>query len=530
MRIDAPIYTLDIETDPFKHGRYPLPFAICVYDGESCKRFWGQDCISKMHEYLMCREPGIIYAHNGGRFDIFYIIKWVLGNEMRIINSRIIKALMRCHFGHHEIRDSYAIMPFALGKYKGKTQKKKIEMWKFEADKREEHKAEILEYLDADCMALHELCVAFIAMFGTQLTIGSTAMKELRKIHTFENLDPSQDFDFRSKYFYGGRVECFQKGVLKGDWKVFDVNSMYPFVMANCQHPIGPPSSEGSRIKATTQFITATGTNHGAFPMRTKGGGIRFDVEYGTFHVTRHEWDMAEKYGLFEVESVDRCINFEDTGNFAEFVDSFYSQRKQAILDGDEIKSLFYKFILNSAYGKFAQNPENYKEQIITDYETDMRGMGWLCSELIEAPGEDRYIVWSKKSEDTSRYNVAAGASITGAARAKLMEAIATAVRPVYCDTDCVICENLPIADVDASRLGAWKLEATADVAAIAGKKLYALFEKDAKVKQANKGVQITARDILDVCMGKVVQSVRDAPSFKLDGSYSYISRKVRMT
>lgn len=48
-------------------------------------------------------------------------------------------------------------------------------------------------------------------------------------------------------------------------------------------------------------------------------------------------------------------------------------------------------------------------------------------------------------------------------------------------------------------------------------------------VKQANKGVVMTAEEIVRTCMGETITCLRDAPSFKLDGSYKFISRKVRM-
>ena len=55
-------------------------------------------------------------------------------------------------------------------------------------------------------------------------------MKQLKKVHSFENLEASDDADIRKHYYYGGRVECFQKEVIdapKGKPFSYDVNSMY---------------------------------------------------------------------------------------------------------------------------------------------------------------------------------------------------------------------------------------------------------------------------------------------------------------
>jgi hypothetical protein len=260
-------------------------------------------------------------------------------------------------------------------------------------------------------------------------------------------------------------------------------------------------------------------------------GKIMFDVPYGTFHVTRHEYDVAIEYDLFDLERVERAIHFEGrTASFSDFIYKFYNARIEARESKDEIMALFYKFILNSAYGKFGQNPDNYKETVITENTVNREAMehdGWM---VVSVEHGDNYFVWSKSSEDTSRYNVATGASITGAARSILLAAIASARRPLYCDTDSLICEELPLAKVDHTELGAWKLEAESDCAAIAGRKLYSLWKDGICVKQANKGVAITAQQIKDVCLGIKVESARDAPSFKLDGSYNFIKRRVRMT
>lgn len=311
-----------------------------------------------------------------------------------------------------------------------------------------------------------------------------------------------------------------------------------------------------SKIRRNTCFLTVTGRNKGAFPQRLKNGGITFDVKHGTFHVSIHEWNVSQKYGLFECDRVERCINFDERGDFSTFVDTFYNLRKAARKSGDENGAMFYKFILNSGYGKFAQNPDNYEDWMITGRDQEFPSTEWRPKNILRGAksSDDEFIIWSKKAPNTNRFNVATGASITGAARAVLMEALATAVNPIYCDTDSIICEALPNVAVDGSEIGAWKLEAEADLAAIAGKKLYALLDSDAgrcakrsaealesettleyvgaaqKVKQANKGVRVTAEEILRIAQGETVETFRAAPSFRLDGSFAFINRRVRMT
>jgi DNA polymerase elongation subunit (family B) len=534
------IYTADTETDPFLYDRYPHTFCCGFYDGETYRGFWGPDCIDEMFSYIATMPPGIIYIHNGGRFDIYYMTKHIIGYPALIINGRIVQT--RCKSNDpkrpHEIRDSYAIMPFALAKYK----KDEIDYKLLEKDVRHKHKKEIMKYLKGDCVYLWDLCRAFVNMFGPKLTVGSTAMTELKKFHTFENLGRKADEDIRSNFYYGGRVECFKRGLLNGRWKVYDVNSMYPSVMRNYLHPVDTPEAETQKVRKSTCFIVAEGKNYGAFPTRTKEG-LRFDREEGTFAVSIHEWETAIRHNLFEPKRIRKCINFRNRSTFSEFVDSFYQRRNQAKSEGDSIHALFYKYVLNSAYGKFAQNTAKYFEYTITDGKVNLEPSGWLAHsiESIGDGAERTFIVWKRKPQQRNKqsglmepkrermYNVATGASITGASRAVLMDAIAQATDPIYCDTDSLICKKLTGVKIDENELGAWKLEATATQAYIAGKKLYALFNKQEVVKQANKGVKLSAEQIREVCKGAVIETKRDAPSFHLDGTHDFIKRKVRM-
>lgn len=527
----VPIYTADLETDPFKIGRYPQPFVSGFYDGHTYKHWWSSECVDQMFEYLATIPAGIIYFHNGGKFDLHYAMKHLRNHPALIINRRIVRGYCKAKSGLHEVRDSYAIMPFALEKYK----KTEIDYTIFEKGKRDkpDNRAEIVSYLGDDCRDLWELCHTFFETFGNKITVGQTAMGELRKLHEFESLGQTQDKDIRSKYFYGGRVQCFKQGILKGKWKVYDVNSMYPYVMKNFLHPIETPEAESRTVRKSTCFVTVEGRNYGAFPSRAKDNSLRFDLERGTFHVSIHEFNAALDCGLFEPSRIIRCVNIRGRDSFAKFVDHFFESRNKAKAKGDDIRALFYKYILNSAYGKFAQDSSKYLEYTITDGSLSLMQQMWrpLSIDVIDRGCQNAFIVWARTPDSTiaKRYNVATGASITGAARSVLMRAIHKAKNPIYCDTDSLICEELPGVEIGASELGAWKLEAEADTACIAMKKLYALFQGKKCVKQANKGVKISPEQIREVCKGNEVIYKREAPSYHLDGSHSFIERKVRM-
>lgn len=531
---DKPIYTFDIETDPFEYDRVPQPFACGLYSGGEYFDAWGDDCIEQMHVHLQTIPPGIIYAHNGGRFDGWYTYDWIANEcQLTVINNRIVKAkLWRADNGYHELRDSFALMPFALKKYK----KDVIDVRTFERATREKNKSKIRSYLRGDCVYLWELCTAYWKRFGDRLTVGGTAMAEIKALHDFDTLTEQQDARLRARFYFGGRVQCFEKGIVKPNKgksiNVYDINQAYPYVMKHLNHPIGVPDDAiTNEISKRTAFLTVYGRSYGAFPRRTDDG-LQFADETGVFNVTRHEYDAAIETGMFELFDVIETVNFDRFGNFAAFVDKFHKLRRDAQLVGDETGSLQYKYVGNSGYGKFAQDPANYYNYQITDQSTNLNPEcdpdGWQPSAIMGMSG---HIMWQQKSFCDNRYNVATGASITGGTRSLLIRAIAKAKRPIYCDTDSLFCETLKGVPIDDTKIGHWKLEKSGNKMAIGGRKVYALFARGKCVKSASKGSHISPDEIVRVANGEEIDWFNPAPTFNMKTrGVSFIKRTVRLT
>lgn len=513
-----PIYTIDLETDPFLYDRVPEPFAAGLFTGTKFIYTWGKSCIAQMERELEQLEPGIIYAHNGGKFDFHYLLDWAEG-DCKVINNRIVT--MPTKMGH-ELRDSYAILPTPLAKF-GTDAKDEIDYAKLEKPVRNKNKPEIIRYLKKDCVSLWHYVASFIEEFGVKLTIGGTAMGQLRKFHDFESLEKVTDFMLRD-YYFGGRVQCFEKGVATGDFKVYDVNSMYPFAMKNFLHPLDMPTSDGKRVSKNTAFLMVEGVNYGAFCKRDKNGSLRFDIGEGVFCITIHEWEQALALDLFKPKRIHETVNFASQGTFADFVDHFFSRRQRAQANNDDARTLFYKLVLNSAYGKFAQNPLDFKDYQIIPCNRIIP-IGWE----VEMIWEGKWFLISHPSKARIYYNVATAASITGAARSLMMKAIHTSKRPMYCDTDSLICEDLPGVE-KSKQLGAWKFEGEGNRLAIAGKKMYALFDGNKCVKSASKGVKISPEEIEEIANGGEVYWQNIAPAFSIKRATKFIARTVRMT
>lgn len=542
------IAVVDSETDPFAYGVSIAPFAIGFDDGNVYVDFIGTDCVDQFFNYLIARVKGgerfIVYAHNGGKFDFFFFLKFLDPNQTPFIMAgRLIKLL----FAGVEFRDSFSIIPQALAGYK----KDEIDYAKFDAKVRHKHMPEIREYLKSDCQYLRELIVGFWDMFGDKLTIASASLPTLHSFHGFERLrGDAVDERFR-KYYYGGRNQCFETGVLTPRpgkrFKMIDRNSMYPAEMKDSLHPVSARAKLSRDIGPDTDFACIEADNFGALPMRADDGGLDFTVKSGTFWATGHEIRAGLDTGTLRIRRVKHAWTFDRRISFGEFVDTFYSKRLAAKADGDKVRDILYKFALNSGYGKFALNPSKFKQYIMTVDEIPEPLWSKDCPEgwrFESQSGEIR--IWSRPNPRRGGYyNVATAASITGAARANLLRAIANSDRPLYCDTDSILCEDYK-GELNETELGGWKLEATGAFAAIAGKKLYALFDvvdgvrgaydkagvfvPDEAIKKASKGVRLTATDIVRVAEGETVEYPNPVPLFGLDGSQEFQTRKIVAT
>jgi DNA polymerase elongation subunit (family B) len=516
------ISVLDIETDPFEYNKIPQPFVAEYFDGKDSIVIWHPDCIRKLARRLLERhEPTIIYAHNGGKFDFIYFLEHLESN-LRIINGRIVQA----YLGHHELRDSYAIMPFPLRDF----DKDEIDYEKMRPNVREKHRDEILSYLHKDCTSLYELVTNFVKEFGDNLTIGGSSLKQLKTFHKFETGGPFFDKKFRSDFYFGGRVQVFKAGIVKQPIKIYDVNSMYPHVMSAFTHPIDTKFRVSKDVHKKSCFVIAEGKNFGAFPVRTKFDGLDFNQPSGTFCATIHEWNAALQTGCFKPTRIIKSYEFLKQSSFGEFVEYFYEARKHAKEIGDKIHTLFYKYVLNSSYGKFAQNPDNFSEWCITQMKDGKESIlpePWAPAYIHFG----KYIIWEKPLERQFYYNVCTGASITGAARSLLLHGIHSATDPVYCDTDSLMCRKLSGVRIDDNELGAWKCEATGELAAIAGKKLYAIFDAEGNVvKKAHKGARLNGEEIYRIAQGDVIECQNPVPAFKLDGKHTFTTRRMRRT
>lgn len=543
------VAVMDLETDQFGADVDRIePFCGEIYFGDDRDPIviWDDDPLNfKMRMYdAIANLDGkyIIYAHNGGRFDWMFFLEQLRGRVSFKGGS-----LMSAKIGAHEIRDSYHILPVPLRAFA----KDEFDYSKLDHRVRDHHREEILDYLHSDCVNLFDAIIGFKELHGLPMSIGGASYRKACAVVPVKSLGVATDGYIR-QYFAGGRVECLRGvGRWSGDYKLYDVNSMYPHVMAAHDHPVGTDFVQTTLPRDDTDFMRITCTNHGALMHYDPENRVGLDanVARGTFYTTRYEHDTALELGLIEDVEYHTCISFLDKSNFSDFVNPLYEERQQwkALLsrepDNKEAQrhSLYIKLFLNNVYGKLAQDPSNFYDWEICDngehppgtpligFVLDEDGRQWHHVESVESL-TGGYSIW-KSSAPIERYNnVATAASITGAARAVLMRALHAAVDPIYCDTDSIICRDLPLA-TDTDDLGAWKCEESIREVITLGKKLYAYKNESNKEKCRSKGVKdLTYKDYVNMLSGNTLVNKSLAPTFTKDNRQLYITREVKAT
>lgn len=542
------IWAADCESDPFLHGRVPIPFAWGVYDGKEYHEFLIEGlppdpseetllaaAIKNTRRFVefVSQHDILLYAHNGGKFDWHFLTSHLEPRgPLLIIAGRLSKFVI----GQCEFRDSYNLLPISLAQY----QKEHIDYWKMERSVRHLHMPEISSYLKSDCVNLWNMVSEFEADYGRHLTQAGAAMKIWRGMVGRQiKCSKAYFYDLLKPYYFGGRVQCFEAGDIEINSRSLDMRSAYPSAMLQA-HPVGvsyhvgDDSLEHPLEKMGHAFFTVRCTARGCFPLRTINGALYFpsdDIER-TYTVTGWELLAAIETKSLENWRILKHLLINDTLTFHDYVMRFWEVRKRAKAAGDHGRDHFGKIFLNGLYGKFASDPRAYKvyelyppgmqEEITAEGKDYGYFREWLLASSPAKPGK-----WS-----SGFYNLATAASITGLVRARLWRAIRGATRPLYCDTDSLTATGFAGLEL-GKELGQWGVEGEYDRAVIAGKKMYAFhlrgrpltdwterrYEPDGSQtprnwKRATKGANLTAQELIRVMRGESVQFLPPVPTF----------------
>lgn len=433
-------------------------------------------------------------------------------------------------------------MPVALEQY----QKKKFDYTKMHKLHREHHMPEIREYLESDCVNLWNMVDGFVSEYGYHITQASAAMWFWR--YRLKNKVPRsgpEHYDKFKPFFYGGRVQCFEYGDIRGDFVSVDINSAYPFAMLS-QHPYSldydqkPGKPRKGRDKWGPMLFVVECTARGCFPYRGTNQNLYFpaDDETRVYFVTG--WELL---AAIETKTIDDWIilehyDFAEYKDFSEYVNYFWDLRQQFKADGDHGGEFYCKIFLNALFGKFGQDIRKFKTYTLKHRSE----IPHLIATMQDGERIQDFREWAILCENagTGRgrfYNLPTSASITGFVRAMLWRTICGATRPIYCDTDSITAESFGDDVTLSSELGDWGIEYEYDRVAICGKKLYAMHVKGKPDnsknawKIASKGARLTYKELIRIAAGKIVKYKNIVPTFSMSKENpTFVERDIKAT
>jgi hypothetical protein len=322
-------------------------------------------------------------------------------------------------------------------------------------------------------------------------TLASQALNAFR--HRFMKYDvyihnSKKAIELERESYRGGRVECFYLGELpKKDYYLLDVNSMYASMLKSYSYPCNLISTGKScsidfiKTLLTEKSVIAqveVDTPEPCFGIKYKNKLI-FPI--GKFMATLNTPEL--KYGIDKgyITKVRAFAVYDHAPLFNDYVDFFYSKRVEFKEQGNEVYQYLCKLILNSLYGKFGQQieewkPIGYDETRIYDYWTE-----WdVHTKTLHTFRCLNHMV-EEKIGSSEGFNslVALPAEATAYARMYLWQLMVAAGREhvFYCDTDSLIVDKFGLDNlksfINPLVLGQLKIEDKARKLIIYGLKDY---------------------------------------------------------
>lgn len=518
-----------------------------------------------------------VYAHNLSGFDGVFILKHLLAFGAYLVkpiifNGKLIGIVLKIQDGDKEdkfitikFKDSLLLLPMSLRKlcksfnvptpkthfpfkltdinYNGPfpayelftdISREEYDLIKKEHGNRVwSFREEAIKYCSIDCVALFDIIFKFNELIFNQfslnvhgsLTLPSLAMKIYKSSfmtkNTIYQILGRVEWDIRESYT-GGAVDVYinhngnNQNLLSGiknKLYYYDVNSLYPNVMASLQMPVGKPIAfEGDITKywlaenkgffddENIYFFYCKITSpkfmmHPILQRRIKtADGVRTIAGLGTWTgwISSYEYQVCEPLGYkFEILN---GYKFKKANIFSEYVKKLYEIR--LTYSKSDPLNLVAKLLMNSLYGKFGMKSESSGVEV---YDVRDEFTIKLLQEHLDKSGEsisdilrvgDYYILQTSQihyrfddKEDMYHgldVNVAIASTVTAGARCLMSQVKNTGDMNVYyTDTDSIITDSPLAPSLVGDKLGQFKLECEITRAVFLAPKVYGIITTD---------------------------------------------------
>nr|YP_010697864.1 DNA polymerase [Phellinidium ferrugineofuscum]WCF76825.1 DNA polymerase [Phellinidium ferrugineofuscum] len=478
----------------------------------------------------------IVYIHNGSRFDLIFLLKTLSDTEGVKVNPVIKDGSfinIEVKYGPDyqytlNIRDSFLLLPSSLDKlakqfnvelfkgifpysfvnrgnldYKGDIPSydyfdtKKVSLDQYNAYCNREYytynnwdlRRETILYCELDCETLYKVIEGFAQQIFNEFkvnisktpTLPSLAFRIFRTHYLPKNRSipvlSGQIFDDISEAYYGGHVDMYipknEDGTLLYH---YDVNSLYPSVMAKRKYPtklIGYfdgdiyKMDDYSKLVCNTEAflkvrVTAPYKDEPIIPYKNDNTTIYGEGEWVGWYYTE-ELRNALKYG-YEFEVLSGYL-FEADDIFSGYVNKMYEMKANSPKDSPNY--MISKLLMNSLYGRFGMSQSNVAHELVNNSDiskvVDSKGLSNVV-EVLEL-GDSSLISYYERFQRTPKINIAIASAVTANARVHMSQFSNNSEYKLYY-SDTVppgpsIFIDKPLADslVSDKQLGLMKLE-----------------------------------------------------------------------
>ena len=396
-------------------------------------------------------------------------------------------------------------------------------------------KDEAIKYCKLDCQCLHEILTKFNELifknFKVNINISLTLPALAMRIYKSQFMPANSIYQLLGRVeeairesYTGGAVDVYiphnrtSSFFSKYFTKLFyyDVNSLYPTVMAKTFMPVGKPVYfEGDIRKVDPnafgffycKITSPKYLEHPILQRRIKtADGLRTVAGLGSWTgwIYSAEMDNAMKFGYqFEIF---KGYEFDKGNIFEAFITKMFNLRQE--YDKGHAMNLIAKLLMNSLYGKFGMKMEvNKIEMFDTSNETELSLFKEMLNEyglsLVDFIKIDNHYLTVRKSlhsyneEEEDMFhgldvNIAIASAITGGARIWMsVFKNSSKFRVYYSDTDSIVVDKVLPSFMVGSALGQFKLEYVIRRAVFLAPKVYGFIttagEEIIKIKGINQ-------------------------------------------
>jgi hypothetical protein len=361
----------------------------------------------------------------------------------------------------------------------------------------------------------------FIEQFNQNIrfTLAATAMEVFRRSY-FDDFwfrdegDIDKDL-FERESYYGGRVEVFERGEI--EYRSFDVNSMYPAVMA--QDYLPKPNSAFWEHNPDTERVMKRLAERKLFILEAcmvipvqhipplpgkhpETGKLCFPVGEIEGVWCSPEIAAAVRYGA-TFKHIGKMLTYSRKEKYlARYAEDIYKKRQKAEKDGNPALKYMFKILLNSLYGKFGERVGQESNYIPLTDEDEIEGKRIVTG----LNGREYIAIDPSEKTETQHTFVCISSFITSYARVRLLSGIKDCGEEnvIYCDTDSIkVKTGVPIPlEINNTKLGAWKDEGT-HTSTFYRPKLYA--DKMKGVPNRHEVLEVTP-EIIRVAFERVIK------------------------